>query len=75
MLFNTLLYAEFFAAVFVVSWLLTRTGKLRVLFLLAASYAFYAHFSVTLLPLIFLSSSADYFLGRAIGNATEPRRR
>jgi alginate O-acetyltransferase complex protein AlgI len=74
-LFNTLLYAEFFAAVFVVSWLLARAGKLRVLFLLLASYAFYARFSVKLLPLIFVSSSADWLLGRAIGNAQDPRER
>jgi alginate O-acetyltransferase complex protein AlgI len=74
-LFNTLLYAKFFAAVFVVSWLLARTGKVRVLFLLAASYAFYARFSVRLLPLIFVSSSVDFLLGRAIGNAAEPRKR
>ena len=75
MLFNTLLYAEFFAAVFVVSWLLARAGKLRVLFLLVASYAFYARFSVRLLPLIFASSSVDFLLGRAIGDATDPRKR
>jgi D-alanyl-lipoteichoic acid acyltransferase DltB (MBOAT superfamily) len=74
-LFNTLLYAEFFAAVFVVSWLLARAGKLRTLFLLAASYAFYARFSVRLLPLIFASSSIDWLLGRAIGRSVEPRER
>jgi alginate O-acetyltransferase complex protein AlgI len=74
-LFNTLLYAEFFAAVFVVSWLLARARKLRVLFLLLASYVFYARFSVKLLPLIFVSSSVDFFLGRAIGKATDARRR
>ena len=38
MLFNTLAYAEFFGTVFVVSWLLARFRKLRVGFLLAASY-------------------------------------
>jgi alginate O-acetyltransferase complex protein AlgI len=74
-LFNTLLYAEFFAAVFVVSWLLARFRRLRVLFLLAASYAFYARFSVKLLPLIFVSSSVDWLLGRAIGGEPDPRRR
>jgi D-alanyl-lipoteichoic acid acyltransferase DltB (MBOAT superfamily) len=74
-LFNTLLYAEFFVAVFAVSWLLARAGKLRVLFLLGASYVFYARFSVKLLPLIFVSSSADWLLGRAIGNARDPRER
>jgi D-alanyl-lipoteichoic acid acyltransferase DltB (MBOAT superfamily) len=74
-LFNTLLYAKFFAAVFVVSWLLARAGKLRVLFLLLASYAFYARFSVRLLPLIFVSSSVDFLLGRAIGREADPVKR
>ena len=75
MLFNTLAYAKFFAAVFVVSWLLFRARKLRLLFLLGASYAFYAHFSARLLPLIFASSTVDFLLGRAIGRTTDPRRR
>ncbi len=42
MLFNTITYAYFFAAVFVVSWLLSPWRKLRLGFLLVSSYVFYA---------------------------------
>jgi alginate O-acetyltransferase complex protein AlgI len=75
LLFNTLQYAYFFAVVFVVSWLLARYKKVRLLFLLAASYFFYARWDVRFLPLIFLSSSADYFLGNAIASAKTQRSR
>lgn len=75
MLFNTLAYAQFFAAVFVVSWLLARWRKLRVVFLLVASYFFYAHWDYRFLALIFLSSTGDWLLGNAIARATDPRKR
>jgi D-alanyl-lipoteichoic acid acyltransferase DltB (MBOAT superfamily) len=65
-LFNTLAYAQFFAIAFVVSWLLSRWGRLRLLFLLGASYAFYAHWDYRFLPLIWASSTADYLLARRI---------
>jgi alginate O-acetyltransferase complex protein AlgI len=74
-LFNTLAYAKFFAVVFVVSWLLARHTKLRVIFLLFASYVFYAHWDYRFLALIFLSSSGDWLLGNAIANAPDARRR
>ena len=41
MLFNSLAFAKVFAAVFVVSWLLSRQPRLRFAFLTLASYAFY----------------------------------
>jgi D-alanyl-lipoteichoic acid acyltransferase DltB (MBOAT superfamily) len=75
LLFNTLAYARFFAVVFTVSWLLVRARKLRVLFLLGASYVFYAHWNWRFLPLIFASSSIDWWLGNAIGRCTDPVRR
>ena len=75
MLFNTLEYAKFFGLVFAVSWLLARARKLRIVFLLAASYAFYARWNFRFVPLIFASSTADWFLGNAIGRASEPRAR
>jgi alginate O-acetyltransferase complex protein AlgI len=74
-LFNTLAYAQFFAIVFVASWLLARARKLRVLFLLAASYAFYAHWDWRFLPLIWASSTADWLLANAIARAKDQRRR
>jgi len=75
MLFNTLDYALFFGVVFVASWLLARLRKLRVVLLLLASYVFYAHWDVRFLPLIWVSSTADWLLGNAIARATDPRRR
>ncbi|HEX6275233.1 MAG TPA: MBOAT family protein [Polyangiaceae bacterium] len=79
MLFNTLAYAEFFGAVFVVSWLLARFRKLRVTFLLLASYFFYANFyrgnERFLVLLIFGSSTVDWLLGNAIARASSPEKR
>ncbi|HEY8945656.1 MAG TPA: MBOAT family protein [Polyangiaceae bacterium] len=75
MLFNTLAYALFFAVVFLVSWSLVRVRKLRVVFLLAASYFFYAHWDYRFLPLIFISSTGDWLLGNAIAAAKTQRSR
>ncbi|HEX6765225.1 MAG TPA: MBOAT family protein [Polyangiaceae bacterium] len=79
MLFNTLAYAEFFGVVFVVSWLLVRFRKLRVSFLVLASYFFYANFyrgaERLLVLLIIVSSTADWLLGNAIARAPSPSRR
>jgi alginate O-acetyltransferase complex protein AlgI len=79
LLFNTLAYAEFFGVVFVVSWLLARFQKLRVTFLLLASYFFYTNFyrgtEQLLVLLIVASSTADWLLGNAIAHARSPSRR
>ncbi len=48
--------------------LLVRAKKLRLIFILLASYVFYAHWDWRFLPLIFLSSSIDWLLGHAIHN-------
>jgi len=70
-LFNTLAYAQFFACVFVVAWLLAPRQKLRLWFLLGASYFFYAHWDYRFLPLIWGSSTADWLLGHAIAKAKD----
>ncbi len=75
MAFNTLTYAWFFAVAFVVSWLLSRLRLLRLIFLLAASYFFYANFAWYYLPLIFFSSTIDYWLGNRIAATESPRSR
>jgi alginate O-acetyltransferase complex protein AlgI len=74
-LFNTLAYAEFFAVVFVVSWLLAAKRKLRLLFLLGASYFFYAQWDWRFVPLIWGSSTLDWWLGNAIARAPDARRK
>ncbi|HET9957305.1 MAG TPA: MBOAT family protein [Polyangiaceae bacterium] len=73
--FNTLAFAKFFGVVFIVSWLLVRLRVARIVFLLLASYAFYAHWDYRFLPLIFGSSSLDFWLARAIARAPDARHR
>ncbi len=75
MQFTTLAYAKFFALAFVVTWLSARVRSLRLTFLLAASYFFYAQSGVAFLALIFACSSADFLLSHAIGRAKDPSRR
>ncbi len=84
MLFNTLNYAIFFALAFTVSWTIARVQKgwARILFLLVMSYGFYAagfdknlNWNFRYLPLIFASSTVDFFLARAIDRIDDPRRR
>src|SRR5829696_1350262 len=53
--FTTLAYALFLALVFAVSWLLGQRVRLRLWFLLGASYFFYAQWDPRFLALIFAS--------------------
>lgn len=46
--------------------------RLRLLFILGASYVFYAHWDWRFLPLIFASSTVDWLLGNAIHRAGNP---
>ncbi len=57
----------------VVAFSLVRAKKVRLLFLLGASYVFYAHWDWRFLPLIWGSSTADYLLGHAIFRAKTVR--
>ncbi|MEP7120804.1 MAG: MBOAT family O-acyltransferase [Byssovorax sp.] len=82
MLFTTLKYAAFFAAAFLGSWALCLVpGRPRspgeggerafnpwprTIFLLVLSYGFYAAWDWRYLPLIFGSSTVDFFLARAV---------
>ncbi len=50
-------------------------GLARTLFLLALSYYFYASWNWRYLPLIFGSSTVDYFLARAIDNTKDKQLR
>jgi len=52
-----------------------RARKARLLFLVGASYVFYAHWDWRFLPLIFASSTIDWWLGRLIGNQPNPVKR
>jgi D-alanyl-lipoteichoic acid acyltransferase DltB (MBOAT superfamily) len=71
-LFNTLTYAKFFAVVFVLLWLLAPRPRLRLGALVLASYVFYANWDYRFVPLLFASSSIDFWLGRRIGASDDP---
>ncbi|HEY5960761.1 MAG TPA: MBOAT family O-acyltransferase, partial [Polyangiaceae bacterium] len=55
--------------------MLLRARRVRLLFILGASYVFYAHWNYRFLPLIWASSTIDWWLGTAIGKSEDPRRR
>ncbi len=63
------------AGLFFCAYLLIVHRKSRLLFLLLASYVFYAHWDYRFLPLIWGSSTADYFLARRISQEQEPKSR
>ena len=50
-------------------------GQARKVFLLGASYLFYACWNAPLVLLLVGSSALDYSLGRALGRTADPRRR
>ena len=92
MLFNSPLYGAFLVATFAVFWILRRGHRARVLFLIAASYAFYFYgtfdaardepvpltplgWSAMCLGIIFVGSSLDFYIGRALGKIAHPRAR
>ena len=54
---------------------LLRARRLRLIFIVAASYVFYAHWDWHFLPLIWGSSTIDWWLGHKIGSTEEPRAR
>lgn len=68
-------YMIFLAAVFFAYWLLASRRRVPVLFLLAASYYFYALSNWKFLALVFSISTVDFLTARAIGQSQTPGRR
>ena len=75
MLFNSVEFIIFLVIVFTVTWLLARWRLLQTLFLLAASYFFYAQWNPWYLFLIVFTSSVDYLVGGTIYRLSDQRRR
>ena len=75
MLFDSSLYIWFLLIVFAGYWLLAPLATARTLWLLVASYGFYASWNAKFLGLIILSTAIDYGLGLALGRASDPKRR
>ncbi len=59
----------------VAAYFLVRARRVRLVFILGASYVFYAHWDWRFLPLIFASSSVDWLLGNRIAGARSDRSR
>jgi len=74
-LFNTLQYAWFFLAVFVLSWLLAGRPKIRRLLLLAASYFFYGSWDWRFLALLLISTVVDFSVAKTMAQRPKQRRR
>ena len=72
MLFSELRFVAFFAVVFAVHWGLRR-HSLRKLWLLGASYAFYAGWDWRFLGLIVFSTLVDFVAGKRIEAGGSPR--
>jgi alginate O-acetyltransferase complex protein AlgI len=72
MLFCSLHFLVFFLVVFTLYWLIPY-ARLRVWWLLAASFYFYASWNKWLALIIFASTSFDYLAARTIAAASSPR--
>ncbi|MBA3766635.1 MAG: MBOAT family protein, partial [Acidobacteria bacterium] len=76
MFFTSGKYMIFLAVVFFTYWLLaTPRRRVPVLFLLLASYYFYALWNPKFVALLFLISTVDYLTARAIGRSESAGRR
>jgi alginate O-acetyltransferase complex protein AlgI len=74
MWFNSFSFLWFFPAVLVVYWSIP-SWRARKLFLLGASYFFYACWSAPFVLLLILSSTIDYTVGRALSVEARPAMR
>ena len=75
MLFPTIEFAVFFAVVFPLTWLLNRFNTWKKWFLVAASYYFYAYWKVEYVPLLILSSVANFLFALLLGRLGDGRLR
>lgn len=73
MLFPTLEFALFFTIVFYLSWELVFNNSYRKLFLLLASYFFYATLDFRFLPILILSPTLNFLFGLWIGVEEDPK--
>ncbi|MEM1348118.1 MAG: MBOAT family protein [Myxococcota bacterium] len=75
MLFDSALFVWFFITVFVVYWQGTTTHRGKIVWLLAASWFFYASWNAALLGLILFSTAVDFIVGRKMYAASARRTR
>jgi D-alanyl-lipoteichoic acid acyltransferase DltB (MBOAT superfamily) len=71
-LFNSFIFLAFFAAFYPVHLLLQRFHRAQNYWLLAGGYVFYGYWDLRFLALLIGSTTADFFIGRAIGRTERP---
>src|SRR3954449_10744371 len=74
MLFNSLTFVVFFTAVVFLYWTI-RSWTARKNLLVTASYIFYGAWNPPFAALLFLTTCMDFWLGRKIAKAQDPRRK
>lgn len=76
MQFTSLVFILFFSVVFAVYWwVLGKKLKAQNIFLLLASYVFYANWDWRFLVLLIISSAVSYYLGLKISESKTPQRK
>ena len=76
MIFNSIEFIVFFIVFFISYWFLFREKlKQQNLLILIGSYVFYAHWNLTFLALIILSSFIGFFLGKQINNSADTKKK
>jgi len=76
MLFNSIDFFYFLPIVFVLYWFVFKNNlKAQNILIVLASYVFYGAWDPRFLGLIIISSTVDFYLGQAIDNTQEQRRR
>ncbi len=75
MLFSSSVFVQFFAGFLLLYWLVRNHLQTRNVLIVIVSYYFYGWWDPRFLLLLIPSSVIDYYVGIAIANATDPRRR
>lgn len=75
MLFPTMIFAIFFLVVFITAWSLERENGRRKLFLLLASWVFYAAWDWRFVLLLIASGGLNYAIAALIAERSDPKRR
>src|SRR5437868_2222543 len=75
MLFNSQIFLFAFLPVTLMGWWTLRAPRLRLAWLCALSYGFYAYWDWRFLPLMLSTTLVDYFAARAIAAGRTPGRR
>lgn len=75
MLFNSGVFAQFLAGFLLLYWIVRHNIRSRNILIVIASYVFYGWWDFRFLLLLWISSFLDFFIGIALDDTSDPRRR